>query len=44
MCNVACWMEQGEVVMIGSVDDVIPAYLKGIQRPLPVADTRIAGI
>lgn len=44
MCNVACWMEQGQIVMIGNVDDVIPAYLKGIQRPSPVADTRIAGI
>lgn len=44
MCNKVCWMEQGRIVMIGDVDDVIPAYLKGIQRPSPVADTRIGGI
>lgn len=43
MCNVACWMEQGRIVMIGDVEEVIPAYLRGIQRP-QVADTRIAGI
>ncbi len=42
MCNVACWMERGQIVMTGPVEDVIPAYLKGIQRPVPVTDSRIA--
>jgi len=43
MCNVVCWMEQGRVVMIGDVEEVIPAYLRGIQRP-QATDTRIGGI
>lgn len=33
MCNVVCWMEAGRIVMTGEADAVIPAYLKGIQRP-----------
>jgi len=42
ICNVVCWMEQGRIVMTGPADVVLPAYLKGIQRPLAqVADTRI---
>jgi len=42
MCNLACWMEQGQVIMTGPPDVVIPAYLKGIQRPVEVThDARI---
>ena len=37
MCNLVCWMDQGKVVMVGSADAVIPAYLKGIQRLRPAA-------
>lgn len=33
MCNVVCWMEGGRVVMVGDADVVLPAYLKGVQRP-----------
>jgi ABC-type polysaccharide/polyol phosphate transport system ATPase subunit len=42
MCTVACWMERGQIVMTGPVDEVIAAYLKGVQRPVPVADSRLA--
>jgi ABC-type polysaccharide/polyol phosphate transport system ATPase subunit len=42
MCNVACWMERGQIVMMGPVDTVIAAYLKGVQRPVPVIDPRVA--
>lgn len=42
MCNVVCWMEGGQVVMTGPADAVLPAYLKGIQRPQAVADSRVA--
>jgi lipopolysaccharide transport system ATP-binding protein len=42
MCNLVCWMERGQIVMTGPADQVLPAYLKGVQRPLaPVADPRI---
>ncbi len=42
ICNVVCWMEQGEVVMIGPADEVLPAYLKGMQKPSSVvAGSRI---
>lgn len=41
MCNLVCWMERGRIVMIGPADVVLPAYLKGIQRPAPLADARI---
>jgi ABC-type polysaccharide/polyol phosphate transport system ATPase subunit len=42
ICNVVCWMERGQIVMTGPADVVLPAYLKGLQRPLaPVAETRI---
>lgn len=41
MCTQVCWMERGKIVMIGPPDAVLPAYLKGVQRPMPVADTRI---
>jgi len=34
MCNVVCWMEGGRIVMVGDVDVVLPAYLKGVQRPV----------
>lgn len=41
MCNVACWIEGGRVVMSGPPDVVLPAYLKGVQRPLSlVADAQ----
>lgn len=41
ICNVVCWMDRGQVVMVGPPDDVIPAYLAGVQKPQPVADPRI---
>ncbi len=34
MCNVVCWMEGGRIVLVGDVDVVLPAYLKGVQRPV----------
>jgi len=34
-CNVICWMDRGQLVMMGDPDTVIPAYLRGIQRPAP---------
>lgn len=40
MCNVVCWMERGQVVLVGAADDVIPAYLKGVQRPVDVSQDR----
>lgn len=43
ICNVVCWMEAGEVVMTGPADVVLPAYLKGIQRPPPDSRPRIVG-
>ncbi len=42
MCNVVCWMERGQIVMTGPADVVLPAYLKGVQRPQPVGDARIS--
>ncbi|HRE43170.1 MAG TPA: ABC transporter ATP-binding protein [Terricaulis sp.] len=42
MCNLACWMERGQIIMTGPPEAVIPAYLKGIQRPLEAGqDVRI---
>ena len=41
MCNIVCWMERGRVIMTGPAETVLPAYLKGVQRPQPVADSRI---
>jgi ABC-2 type transport system ATP-binding protein/lipopolysaccharide transport system ATP-binding protein len=42
MCNVVCWMERGQVVMVGPPDTVIQAYLRAIQRPpSPATDIRI---
>lgn len=42
ICNVVCWMEQGQIVMTGPADDVLPAYLKGTQTSLvTVAGSRI---
>lgn len=41
ICNVVCWMEAGQVVMTGPPDVVLPAYLKGIQRPAPDSRPRI---
>lgn len=41
MCNLVCWIERGQVVMVGAPDIVLPAYLKGAQQPLEVADTRV---
>jgi ABC-type polysaccharide/polyol phosphate transport system ATPase subunit len=38
MCNIVCWMERGQIMMTGPADAVLPAYLKGIQRPLSPAD------
>lgn len=38
MCNVVCWMERGQIIMTGPAAAVLPAYLKGIQRPLTPAD------
>lgn len=37
MCNRVCWMERGQIVMTGPADAVLPAYLKGVQRPQPVS-------
>jgi ABC-type polysaccharide/polyol phosphate transport system ATPase subunit len=42
MCNRVCWMEGGRIVMIGGVDDVLPAYLKGVQRPQLGNESRIS--
>ncbi|MFT3729162.1 MAG: ABC transporter ATP-binding protein [Terricaulis sp.] len=42
ICNLVVWMERGQVMMTGTPDVVLPAYLKSIQRPVPVAsDVRI---
>lgn len=30
ICNVVVWMEEGEIVQIGSPDEVLPAYLGGV--------------
>lgn len=32
MCNIICWMERGQVIMVGGADVVIPAYLGGIRQ------------
>jgi len=32
LCNIICWMERGQVVMIGEPEVVIPAYLSGIRQ------------
>lgn len=40
-CNLICWLDRGQVVMMGDPDTVIPAYLRGIQRPVVEADPRI---
>jgi ABC-type polysaccharide/polyol phosphate transport system ATPase subunit len=41
ICNVVCWMEAGRIVMTGPSDDVLPAYLKGLQRPSATDQPRI---
>lgn len=41
ICNQVCWMERGQVVMTGPPDLVLPAYLRGVQRPVEVADSRV---
>jgi lipopolysaccharide transport system ATP-binding protein len=42
MCNLVCWMENGQIIMTGPADAVLPVYLKGVQRSIaPVADARI---
>ncbi|HWA01172.1 MAG TPA: ABC transporter ATP-binding protein [Caulobacterales bacterium] len=43
-CNLICWMDRGQVVMMGDPDTVIPAYLRGIQRPVTEPDRRITGL
>lgn len=35
MCNLVCWMEQGQIVMTGPAEVVIQSYLKGSQRLAP---------
>jgi len=30
ICNVVVWMEEGEIVQVGSPEDVLSAYLKGL--------------
>jgi ABC-type polysaccharide/polyol phosphate transport system ATPase subunit len=44
MCNIVCWMDSGRIVMIGSADEVLPVYLKGVQRPAAVTDARIVSV
>ncbi|HVY84536.1 MAG TPA: hypothetical protein VG943_05355 [Caulobacterales bacterium] len=39
-----CWMDRGQIVMMGDPDTVIPAYLRGIQRPNAEPDRRITGL
>ncbi len=41
ICNVVCWMEAGQIVMTGAPELVLPAYLKGLQRPAPEDRPRI---
>jgi len=36
-CTLACWMERGRLIMVGPPDDVIPLYLRGLQRSPPTA-------
>ncbi|HVY86871.1 MAG TPA: ABC transporter ATP-binding protein [Caulobacterales bacterium] len=43
-CNLICWMDRGQIVMMGDPDTVIPAYLRGIQRPNAEPDRRITGL
>jgi len=43
MCNVVCWMEAGQIVMTGPAELVLPAYLKGLQRPAQEDRPRIVG-
>lgn len=43
-CNVICWMDRGQIVMMGDPDTVVPAYLRGIQRPVVEPDRRITGL
>lgn len=38
MCNIVCWLEHGQVIMTGPADVVLPAYLKGLQRPIKAVD------
>ncbi len=41
MCNIVCWMDHGEIVMVGPVDVVLSAYLKGAQGAIqPVSAAR----
>jgi ABC-type polysaccharide/polyol phosphate transport system ATPase subunit len=41
ICNVVCWMERGQIVMIGPTDEVLSAYVSGARRTLSVAGSRI---
>lgn len=42
MCNLVCWMDRGQVVMTGSPEVVLPAYLKTVARPVTAGnDLRI---
>lgn len=43
-CNVACWMEQGRVVLIGPPDAVIEAYLRETHRPTLVGEDARIGV
>ncbi|MES1201238.1 MAG: ABC transporter ATP-binding protein [Pseudomonadota bacterium] len=43
-CNIICWMDRGQVVMLGDPDTVIPAYLRGIQKPNIEPDRRVSGL
>ena len=42
ICNLTCWMEQGRIVMVGPTNEVLSAYIQGVQRPLQGADRRIS--
>jgi ABC-type polysaccharide/polyol phosphate transport system ATPase subunit len=42
ICNLVCWMEHGRIVMVGPTQEVLAAYLQGVQRPLQGADRRIS--
>jgi ABC-type polysaccharide/polyol phosphate transport system ATPase subunit len=41
ICNKVCWMERGEVVMIGAPNIVLPIYLLGAQGAPSTEDQRI---
>lgn len=42
MCNIVCWMERGQVVLMGPPETVIAAYLNGVNRPILASDSRIS--